>query len=79
MDSDTKIGVVTQIIIESKDVLNNEYEIKLKNDNTKMLINPDATYSNVDTAARALIQLTSNNYVDTICVTNISVGEVMAG
>lgn len=76
MDSNTKIGKVTQIIIKSSDQLGNTIETGF---NKNFYVNEDATYSQVDTANRAVIQLSKNTYIDTICVTNISVNEVLAG
>lgn len=39
----------------------------------------EATYQNVDTAARALVTLSYNAYVDTILTTEISTDEKLAG
>lgn len=47
---------------------------------TKILgaMNPEATYTEVDTANRALIGLTKNTYDDTVLTTEISVNEKLA-
>lgn len=76
MDSNTKIGIVTSFVIKSVTPLSETVETTL---NKNLITNQDATYSQVDTAARALISISANTYSDTICVTNISVGEVLAG
>lgn len=76
MDGNTQIGVVNSFIVKSTDQLGNEMETTL---NKKLLANQEATYQNVDTANRALFELSLNTYQDTICVTNISVAEVLAG
>ena len=76
MDSNTAIGNVTQIVIKTTNTLGQDVENKL---NKNFMVNSDATYSNVDTAARALVAMSSDTYSDTICITNISVNEVLAG
>lgn len=76
MGSDTQIGIVSSFVIKSTDTLGNEEETTL---NKKFIANSEATYQNVDTASRALFELSANQYQDTICVTNISVTEVLAG
>lgn len=76
MDGNTPIGIVSQFIIKSKDNLGNDEETTL---NKNFIANEQATYSQVDTASRALMELSTNTYQDTICVTNISVQEILAG
>ena len=76
MDSNTAIGNVTQIVIKTTDTYGHDVENKL---NKNFMVNSDATYTNVDTAARALVAMSSDTYSDTICITNISVNEVLAG
>lgn len=77
MDSNTKIGEVTNFVIQTTNPLGETVETKINRN--YFYANPEATYQQVDTAMRALIELSANNYKDTICVTNISVGEVLAG
>lgn len=77
MDSNTAIGQVTNFVIQTTTPLGETVETKINRN--YFYANPEATYSQVDTATRALISLSVNNYKDTICITNISVSEVLAG
>lgn len=45
----------------------------------RIMVNPEATYQQVDTLARALAALSRNTYVDTDLITVISVTEQVAG
>lgn len=45
----------------------------------RIMVNPDATYQQVDTLARALAALSRNTYIDTDLITVISVNEQVAG
>lgn len=76
MDANSAIGNVDYFIIKSTDNLGEVYETT---PNKKFIPNQEATYSQVDTAMKALVTLSTNTYTDTICVTNISVNEVLAG
>lgn len=76
MDSDTKIGKVDRFILVTKDSMEQTIETPI---NKSFIENPDATYGQVDAAFRAVAELSKNNFYDVICVTNISVAEVMAG
>lgn len=76
MDSNTAIGNVTQIVVKTTNKWGQDVENKL---NKNFMVNSSATYANVDTAARALVTMSSDTYSDTICITNISVNEVLAG
>ena len=76
MDSNTTIGQIDQFILKTTDNLGETVETGISK---KFVGNAEATYSNVDTAMKALASLSTNTYSDTICVTNISVNEVMAG
>lgn len=77
MDSNTAIGNVSYfIIVTQADGAEANTETTL---NKNLTPNSLATYSQVNTAMRALVELSNNTYYDTICVTNISVGEIMAG
>lgn len=76
MGSDTTIGQISQFIIKSTNNLGETVETGISK---KFIGNANANYANVDTAMKALITLSTNTYSDTICVTNISVNEVMAG
>lgn len=75
MAANSPIGVVDKYILKTKDALGDEYETVISKG---LIVNTAATYSQVDTASRAITSLTKNNYDDTILVTNISVNEVMA-
>ena len=77
MDGNSTIGNVTSIIMQSVDSLGDTVQTTINR--LYFYPNPDATYNQVDTAIRALISLSANTYKDTICVTNISVSEVLAG
>lgn len=70
------VGNVTEMILQTQDALQNYDETKI---NKKFYINPNATYQQVDTAARALVLLSRNTYVDTILVTKVSVNEKLEG
>lgn len=76
MGSDTTIGQVDQFILKTTTNLGETVETGISK---KFIGNSEATYANVDTAMKALASLSTNTYSDTICVTNISVNEVMAG
>lgn len=75
MAANDPVGTVDKYIIQSKDDDGTEYTTTLSN---KIQINPEATYQQIDTASRALNQLSTNNYYDTILVTNVSVTEQVA-
>lgn len=80
MDGNTQIGKVSSFVLKTSMQTSSEGDITFETTLNKNLVpNENATYQNVDTAMRALVTLSSNNYVDTICVTNISVSDVLAG
>lgn len=76
MDANTQIGDIDKFVIKTTTPTLQDMETTL---NKNFVPNSEATYQQVDTAARALIELSNNGYTDTICVTNISVNEVLAG
>lgn len=76
MDANSPIGNVTTIYLNSYDQLDNTYKTNISKG---FEVNPEATYSQVDTALRGINGLTRNTYDDTILVTEISVNDVMAG
>lgn len=76
MDSNTKIGNVTQFILVTFDSAQNVHETTL---NKNLTANPDATYAEVDTAMKALATLSSDSYSNTYLITKIDVNEVLAG
>lgn len=76
MAASTQIGNVDKIIIVSTDTLGNDNETNL---NKSCIANSDATYQQVNDAARAIIGLSRDTYNDAICVTNISTNEELAG
>lgn len=64
------VGTVTKMLIKTKDNLGNAYET---NPNNKLLPFTSTQYKNIDSSARALIQLSQNNYDDTELITSVSV------
>ncbi len=76
MAADTQIGNVDKIVIVSTDALGKNIETNL---NKSCIANSEATYQQVNDAARAMVGLSRNTYSDTICVTNISTNEELAG
>lgn len=64
------IGNVKTIYINSVDSNSKEYQTNISKSFT---VKPDATYTQVDEAMRALNALSTNTYQDTILVTEISV------
>lgn len=75
MGSDTTIGQIDQFILKTTTSLGETVETGISK---KFVGNATANYGQVDTAFKALASLSTNTYSDTICVTNISVNEVMA-
>jgi len=75
MAANTNIGKVDKYILQTTNALGESMETNISKGIT---VNPSATYSQVDTASRAIAALSQNSYHDTILVTNISVNEVMA-
>lgn len=69
------VGNVSIMYVQSLDQLGNVFETNVSKG---LKVNPEVTYNLVDTAARRLVQLTTNTYQDTILVTNISVNDVLA-
>lgn len=71
------IGNVSEIYLLSYDALGNQYKTNISKG---FSINPngEVTYEQIDTAQRALCNLSSNTYDDTTLVTNISVNEKLA-
>ncbi len=71
------IGNVSEIFLLSYDTLRNQYKTNISKG---FSINPggEVTYEQVNTAQRALCNLSSNTYEDTILVTNVSVNDVLA-
>lgn len=69
-------GKVQKYIIKSINALGAEVETTLSN---KFQINPNAEYSAVDTASKALIALSNDIYSDTSLITDISVNEAKEG
>lgn len=72
------VGKVTSMVIKSKDNNENAYETSITTASSKLVVNPRITYSKMDTAARALMQLSTNTYDDTLLITQVSVTEVLA-
>lgn len=76
MAASDKIGNVDKIVIVTTDALGKNIETNL---NKSCLANSDATYQQVNDAARAIASLSRDTYYDAICVTNISTNEELAG
>lgn len=76
MAADTQIGNVDKIIIVTTDALGKDNETNL---NKSCIANRNATYQQVNDAARAIADLSRDTYNDAICVTNISTNEELAG
>lgn len=68
-----EIGNVTEYRIKSIDSYGETYDTKILG-----ALNPEATYTQVDAASRALIGLSKNTYDDTTLITSISVNEKLA-
>ena len=71
----TQIGNCEKIVIVTTDASGKDIETNL---NKSCMVNSEATYQQVNDAARAIADLTRNTYNDTICVTNISTNEQLA-
>lgn len=69
-------GKVQKYVIKSINTLGTEVETTLSN---KFKINPNAEYSAIDTASKALIALSNDVYSDTSLITDISVNEAKEG
>lgn len=67
------VGNVSSMQIKSTDNLGKEYQTTISN--KRIFVNPAATYEQVNTLSRALISLSTNNYVDTDLITVVSVNE----
>jgi len=76
MAAEDKIGKVEKIVIVTTDAMGKDIETNL---NKSCLANREATYQQVNDAARAMASLSRNTYNDAICVTNISTNEELAG
>lgn len=70
------VGNVTSMKILSSDTLGNDAETTINT--SRLFVNPNATYEQVDTFARALMGTSTNTYNDTNLITVISVNEVLA-
>lgn len=70
------IGNVTSMIIIGTDQSGNPVQNTVTSNSIK--VSSTATYTQVDTVARALNNLTRNTYVDTNLITVISVEEILA-
>lgn len=69
------IGNVQTMYLNTVDNLGNIYQTNISKG---FSVNPAATYRQVDTASRAINSLMTNNYMDTILITSVSVNEVLA-
>ena len=70
------VGNVTSMVLKSTDSLGEALETTITN--KRLFINPNTNYTDVDTLARLLNNLTTNTYADTDLITVISVNEKLA-
>lgn len=70
------VGNVSSMKLKTTDNGGNLIETTITT--SRLFVNPNATYENVDTLARALAGLSRNTYDDTDLITIISVNEKMA-
>lgn len=76
MAASTPIGKVDKYILKTRSPLGQDTETTLSN---KFVFNSESTYSQVDTASRAIANLSQDTYVNTILVTNMDVNEQISG
>lgn len=67
-----EIGNVQTMYLQTSDQLGNNYETNISKG---FSVNSAATYQQVDTAVRALAELSTNTYGDTVLITSVSVNE----
>jgi len=67
-----EIGNVQTMYLQTTDQLGNKYETNISKG---FSVNGAATYQQVDTAVRALAELSTNTYGDTVLITSVSVNE----
>lgn len=72
MAASTPIGKVDKYILKTRSALGTDTETTISN---KFVFNSEATYSQVDTASKAIANLSQDTYVNTILVTNMDVNE----
>lgn len=70
------VGNVTALKLITADSTAETYETTITN--KKIMVSPTASYTQVDTFGRALANLSTNDYQDTILITSVSVNDVMA-
>lgn len=69
------IGNVQEMYLLTSDQLGNNYKTRV---GSGLTINPEKTYQEIDTAQRALANLSYNTYEDTQLITAVSVNEKIA-
>lgn len=72
MAAGTAIGQVQTMYLVTTSASEETYETNISKG---FIVNPNATYAQVDTANRALANLITNTYQDTKLITSISVNE----
>lgn len=77
MAASSSVGEVNAIYINSFDQLGNKYQTRINTN--KSTIKADSTYSQVNTAMRQLISMSTNTYEDTTLITAISVNAEVQG
>lgn len=71
MAANSPVGDVNQIYLKTHDQLGNEIQTLITN--TKARVKSTATYSQMDSAMRAVAALSTNTYEDTLLITAVSV------
>ena len=66
------IGSVETMYLQTTDQLGTKYETNISKG---FKVNSEATYQQVDAASRALAELSTNTYGDTLLITKVSVNE----
>lgn len=70
------VGNVSSMVLKTTDGNGDPVETTITNN--RIFVNPNATYQQVDTFARALNGTSRNTYADTDLITVISVNEKLA-
>lgn len=71
MAANSPVGDVNQIYLKTQDQLGNEIQTLITN--SKARVKSTATYTQMDTAMRAVAALSTNTYQDTLLITAVSV------
>lgn len=77
MAASSTVGDVNAVYIKSFDQLGNAFQTRVNTN--KSTIKETTTYSEVDTAMRQLISMSTNTYEDTLLITAVSVNAEVEG